>query len=388
MFEYFPGNYVWNLAVVGTINSGGRIDEVDRACRPIKEAALRGDDLGTGDFLSAWTDQADRLIGMAEDDETLGRYFSAAAKYDRASTYLLAAERMQSSESEGRKAIYQRAIDLFHRSIQYRHDDVEILEVPYEGSFLPAYFKPAKSIDGSPTPCIIQINGLDSFKESMLTSGFADMLAQRGIATLMVDQPGTGGALRLNDLPAIVDTEDWASACVDYLQKRDEIDPDRIGIVGWSLGGYYAPRAAAFEDRLKLCVAWGANHHWGETQKRRLRAEGERPVPHYWNHVLWVWGEDNVDDFMANVAAKMTLDGVVEKITAPFLITHGINDRQIPVADAQLSYDQAVNSSRRELRIFTEHEGGVEHVHLDAPDVAMSFIADWIAETFGTRTGL
>ena len=60
--------------------------------------------------------------------------------------------------------------------------------------------------------------------------------------------------------------------------------------MGWSLGGYYAPRAAAFEKRLALVVAWGANHDWGAVQRRRLQREGERPVPHYWDHVLWVWG--------------------------------------------------------------------------------------------------
>ena len=61
--------------------------------------------------------------------------------------------------------------------------------------------------------------------------------------------------------------------------------------MGWSLGGYYVPRAAAFEKRLALAVAWGANHNWGEVQKQRLEREGENPVPHYWEHVLWVWGE-------------------------------------------------------------------------------------------------
>jgi hypothetical protein len=49
--------------------------------------------------------------------------------------------------------------------------------------------------------------------------------------------------------------------------------------------------AAAFEKRFKLCVAWGANHNWGELQRRRLAKEGDWPVPHYWDHVMWVWGK-------------------------------------------------------------------------------------------------
>ena len=108
----------------------------------------------------------------------------------------------------------------------------------------------------------------------------------------MLDQPGTGEALRLQGLTARIETEAWAGAAVDYLETRDDVDADRIGIVGWSLGGYYAPRAAAFEKRFALVVAWGANHNWGEVQRRRLEREGEHPVPHYWEHVLWVWGFD------------------------------------------------------------------------------------------------
>jgi hypothetical protein len=65
VFGYFPGNYVWNLAVLAALNSGGLIDEVDRACRPIREAAARGEDAGTGDFLVAWTDLTDRLKAQA-----------------------------------------------------------------------------------------------------------------------------------------------------------------------------------------------------------------------------------------------------------------------------------------------------------------------------------
>ncbi|WP_460073073.1 alpha/beta hydrolase family protein [Streptomyces sp. YKOK-I1] len=385
MYEYFPDNYTWSLAVVAVLNGGGTIGEVDRACRPLLEAARRGEDGGTEDFLKAWTEVADTLIGLAEQDEEDGRHFSAAAKYRRAGTYLLLAERMQAPGSPGRLAVYRQAVRLHHRAITLGGEGIEIVDIPYGDSTLPAYYHPARTADGSPAPCVIQVNGLDSFKESMLTSGFPQELARRGVATLMVDQPGTGGALRLNALPAVVETEKWAGACVDHLERRGDVDADRIGIVGWSLGGYYAPRAAAFEKRLKLCVAWGANHDWGEMQRRRLDREGERPVPHYWNHVMWVWGHSDLSEFMKAVE-DVTLDGVVERITVPFLVTHGVGDRQIPVEYAHRSHDQAVGSPKRELRIFTAREGGVEHVHLDGPHNATDFIADWVAETFASPT--
>ena len=292
---------------------------------------------------------------------------------------------MQSIHTPNRLALYQRAIDLQHRAMRLARDPVEIIDVPYGDSTLPAYFMPAHTADGSPAPCIVQWNGFDSFKEQMLGSRLAYELARRGISTLMVDQPGTGGALRVNNLHAIAESEQYGSACIDYLLTRSDIDPDRIGVVGWSLGGYYAPRAAAFEERFALCVAWGANHNWGDTQRRRLHREGENPVPHYWDHALWVWGQDSMEDFQ-KLWDQLTLNGVVEKLSVPFLVTHGINDRQIPVADAHQSYEQAVNSPKRELKIFTPHEGGTEHVNLDDPTTATHFIADWIAETFSTTT--
>ena len=247
----------------------------------------------------------------------------------------------------------------------------------------------ARNADGTvvdgPAPCVVQWNGFDSFKEHMLGSLFPHELARRGISTLMVDQPGTGGALRLSKLPAIVESERYGAACVDYLLARGDVDPQRIGVVGWSLGGYYAPRAAAFEKRFALCVSWGANHRWGETQRRRLQREGANPVPHYWDHALWVWGQDSMDDF-EKLWDRITLDGVVEQITVPYLITHGANDRQIAVADAYRSYEQATASPKRELKIFTEHEGGVEHVNSDDQPNAARFTADWVAETLGTTT--
>lgn len=213
----------------------------------------------------------------------------------------------------------------------------------------------------------------------MYYSGFPRELAKRGISTLMVDTPGSGEALRLRGLTARFDTEVWASACVDYLETRDDVDAQQIGLVGWSLGGYYAPRAAAFEKRIKLVVAWGANHNWGEVQVGRRNREGENPVPHYWDHVQWVWGARDIDDFM-QIASHVNLNGVVENITVPFLITHGINDRQINVKYAQQSYEQAVNSPDVKLRIFTEDEGGTEHISIDNMPVVGAYIADWIEE--------
>ena len=91
-------------------------------------------------------------------------------------------------------------------------------------------------------------------------------------------------------------------------------------------------------------------------------------------------------DFFAK-AAGMHLNGVMERIKVPFLVTHGEKDRQIMLEYAHMSYDQLVNSPKRELKIFTDREGGVEHVGADNMSFGRDYIADWFAETLGGRTG-
>ncbi|WP_433503600.1 alpha/beta hydrolase family protein [Pseudonocardia halophobica] len=381
MFEYFPGNYVWNLGVVAALNSGGLIDEIDRACRPIREAAAHGSDAGTPDFLRAWTALTDQLVAQAEAAEKAGHTRTAGQLYFRATNYLCQAERMLAHSDPNRVPTYRRVLELAQKSFDLRDPRVSRVAIPYEGTTLPGYLSAAPATDDGPAPVIVLVNGLDSTKEHMYGSAHWEELAARGISCLMLDQPGTGEALRLQGLTARIDTEAWAGAAVDWLEQRADVDASRIGIVGWSLGGYYAPRAAAFEQRFALCVAWGANHNWGAVQRRRLEREGERPVPHYWEHVLWVWGHDDLDTFIS-FADDVHLDGVVEKITVPFLIAHGANDRQIPLEYAHRSYEQAVNSPRRELRVFTPEEGAAEHIGLDHLPHVSTYIADWVADTF------
>src|SRR5690349_12618343 len=112
VFEYFPGNYVWNLAVVAALNSGGLIDEVDRACRPIRDAAAQGEDAGTPDFLRAWTALTDQLVGQAEAAEKAGHLRTAGQLYARATNYLCQAERMLSNSDPNRLPTYRRVLEL------------------------------------------------------------------------------------------------------------------------------------------------------------------------------------------------------------------------------------------------------------------------------------
>jgi dipeptidyl aminopeptidase/acylaminoacyl peptidase len=384
MFSYFPGNYVWNLSVCIALESGAQIGEIDEMCAPLRDAAARGDDLGTVDFLASWVAMADKLVGLADEDAAARHGFAAADKLDRAALYYQIAERMQAHGSEERADVYGRALDAFTRSVELGGVALERIEIPYLDGVIPGWFQRADRGDG-PRPTIVYVNGLDSTKEMLRWSFLGDELARRGINTLHIDQPGTGEALRLHGLTATPACE-WATAVFEAVSLRQDVDGERVGICGISLGGYYAPRALIAEPRFALGAVWGANHNWGEVQRRRLDNEGERPVPHYWEHVRWVWGAADMDEFLA-LCPSITLDGLLDLVTVPFLITHGQSDRQIPVEYAHRTYDQLVNSPKRELKLFDERTGGAEHVSVDNMTYGRQFIADWIAETVGETTG-
>jgi predicted alpha/beta-fold hydrolase len=383
LFQYFP-NYIWNLSVAIALENGGRIGEIIDMCQPIKDAANNGEDAGTAEFLREWVKVADNLVELAAEDLANGREFSAGPKLKRASIYYVTAERMQGHGHPGRMQTYKKALDAFARGTKYARDNIRRVEIPYaDGKKLTAFLTLAEG-EGK-HPLVVFCNGLDSCKEMLWLGGFPYALAKRGISSLCVDQPGTGEALRLEGLPATPESEHWASAWFDWLEQQSFVDSSRVGMTGISLGGHFAPRAVAFEPRFASGACWGANHNWFEVQHKRLKREGENPVPHYWEHVMWVFGAQDLEEFFEK-ARGMNLNGVMDRIKVPFLVTHGAKDRQIDVAYAYQSYEQLVNSPNRQIRIFTEREGGVEHVGADNMSFGTEFIADWFAETLGGHT--
>lgn len=384
MFKYFPTNYVWNLSINLAIEMGARIGEIEAMCGPLLEAAKQPDAEGTERFRQSWVAMGDKLCDLAREDEARGRMISAGEKYKRASIYFCTAERMLSHESSERKALYDTSLSSFLKGIELTNANCERVEIPYGNSHISGLLVRAEGVKGK-QPILVQVNGLDSTKEMRYLVGLPKWLAERGVASLVIDQPGTGEALRLQKLNAVYNSEVWAGAVVDWLEQQSEFDSKRIGLEGVSLGGYYCPRAVANEPRFACGVVWGANHDWRDVQKKRLQREGDFPVPHYWKHVCWVWGAKDVDEFMT-IAENVHLDGQIEKIKVPFLVTHGEKDSQIPLKWAHRTYEQLTNSPDRELKIFTDREGGVQHSSFDNSANAGNYIADWVAEHLGGVT--
>jgi dienelactone hydrolase len=379
LFEYFP-NYIWNLSLAIALESGAQIGEIMDIVAPVKDAANDGPDKGTAVFMEQWNKKADTLIGLANEDEARGRNFSAGAKLQRAALYLFNGERMLAHGAPGRIEAFKKAGATFQKAMSLSNENCERVEIPIADGTMPGLYTRAPG--QGPHPVVLFCNGLDSNKELLYWTRLPEALARRGISTLCVDQPGTGETLRLQNIPATPFSEQWASKAVDWLETQPDVDPKRIGMTGISLGGHYVPRAVAYEPRFASAAVWGANHNWAEVQQKRIRREGENPVPHYWAHVFWVFGATDMEDFLQKTEG-MNLNGHMDRIKVPFLVTHGEQDRQIGLEYAHQAYEQLVNSPKAELKIFTPREGGVEHVGADNMSFGRDYIADWFGDTLG-----
>jgi dipeptidyl aminopeptidase/acylaminoacyl peptidase len=254
---------------------------------------------------------------------------------------------------------------------------VERVEVPSPDGSLPGYLIPSGK-DGS-SPIVIFYNGFDVTKETLYAI-IRGNFAHRGIACLVIDTPGTGEPLRLRRVASRPDYEVPTASIVDYLESRPDIDKNRIGLLGISLGGYYSMRGAAFESRIKACVAWGGIWDYGATWQNRWETASKTTSVPFWQ-LPWVMGTDGMESALERVRA-WTLTDVLEHLKQPLLIVHGEADGAVPVADAKLAFD-AAGSNDKELRIFTVAEGGSEHCGADDPDPGRQLIVDWFARRLG-----
>jgi dienelactone hydrolase len=261
-----------------------------------------------------------------------------------------------------------------------RRPRIEHVEIPYEGASLPGILVHADPLPGrsGPVPVMVFFDGFDITKEIQYFKGVPD-LAARGIACLIVDGPGNGEAVRFRGQYLHHETERYGTAAYEYLAKRSEFDRKRIGIMAISLGGYYAPRAAAFEQRFACCVAWGAQWDYWQTWKNRfdrLDAGGAPSLSVPWQHLLWIFNVGTREEAMKKLEG-FRLDGVVQKITCPFLMMHGAGDQQIPLPLAQKCFD-AVGSKNKTMKVFTRAEGGYHHCQIDNVSIAVTYMWDWL----------
>jgi dienelactone hydrolase len=374
---YFPGNYRWSAAFINMLGSapygGSDMGELHKIGRLLQGKAAEDDEA----WFDACAKVADGVRANAEKFEGGGHRFSAAHAYLRACNYYQMAERFRTPKDDKGLAVYRTAVQCFHRHAKLTDVRIEIVEVPFENGSLPGYFVHAQNARSKRTPCVVFFDGLDVTKEIQFTRGVPDLI-KRGISVLIMDGPGTGEAIRFRGHYLRHDYEVAGSACIDYLEKREDVDPKKIGVVAISLGGYYAPRCASMEPRFAACIAWGAIWDYYATWKKRIDSNFKTSLSVPGHHIMWILGVDTLEDALKKLE-PFRLDGVVQKMRCPFLIVHGAEDEQVPLADAQALYD-ASGSQDKTLRAFTAEEGGAQHCQRDYLTLGVATMWDWFED--------
>ena len=244
--------------------------------------------------------------------ETAAREFARAALYFHYGQYLLY------DDMRTKRATHDRKVAAFHRAAPLFDMPLERVNIPFDGISMAGYFRLPRNPDKP--PCVILLGGLDTTKEDYLTVN--DLCVQRGLATLSFDGPGQGET-QFQSLWRR-DFERAVTAVVDFLQTRAEIHHDRIGIIGRSMGGYYAPMAAAVDSRVHAIVSWGAMYHL-----RNLES-----VPqHIRDGFIYVADAKNAKDALEFFEC-INLEGHAAKIRCPMLVVHGGLDNITPMENA------------------------------------------------------
>lgn len=375
-FEYFPGNHMWSQGMMFAIEmapwgaaSMGEIDQIGQR--------LKGSVGDNEAWWREWTAMAERMERYGDVAESEGHSLTAGSYYMRAAIYFFCGERFLPPE-ERKFETYRRSLACYGKGLARRYPNVERVEVPYEGEFLPAWFMRSPLATGA-APTVVMFDGLDASKELSLLFGAVEF-AKRGIHTLTIDGPGQGEALRLRKIASRFDYEVPARAAYEYVTARPDVDPKRVAVMGFSMGGYYAPRAAAFEPRFAACVAWGGHfdYHAAWVARRKIMESGGTKISAPSFQLPWVMGRPDMDSAMDKLR-DYRLAGVAEKIQCPFLVVHGENDGIVPVDFARQLY-AAVGASDKTLKIFTAEEGGSEHCQEDNRQVGANYVADWLAD--------
>jgi alpha-beta hydrolase superfamily lysophospholipase len=374
--DSFPENFQWSNATLVTKGMApygavamGEIDEV------VQRMHARAHEPQA--WWEEWGRMGERLERVADAAASEGREATAGNAYLRAAMYYYTGERMI-EPGEQKLGMYRKSLRCAKEGLKRRYRNIEMIDVKYEHAALPAYFMKSPVASGR-APTVVLFDGLDNCKEmSVLFAGVE--LAFRGFHTLAIDGPGQGEALRLRHIHSRYDYEVAGTAAYEYVASRGDVDPERVAIAAYSLGGYYAPRVAAFEKRYAACVAWGAIFDYHDLWTKRRAAMKAAPAnsqaaSHF--QVPWVMGVPDMEAAMEKIK-RYTLAGVAERIECPTLICHGDRDRLSNETVARQLYD-AVGAKDKTLKIFRAEEGGFEHCQVDNRQVGTDYIADWLS---------
>jgi dipeptidyl aminopeptidase/acylaminoacyl peptidase len=314
------------------------------------------------DWLPRWCEVAQEWEVLARDWEAAGRRLSAGEAWQRAALAFHFARFLSVDDEAAYLAVSKRAVAAHATALRLVDPAAERVEARLGPALLAGILRRPPGV--ARAPLVLLVPGLDSTKEEFL--GWSDVLLRRGLATLAIDGPGQGEG-GYGDGRMRPDYEAAVAAFLDVLPGAPGLDLDRVGLAGVSVGGYYAPRAAAFEPRVRAVVAIGGPYDvsqcWpGFPPMTRAKAR----------YHLGCAGEAEA----AERLRAFTLRGVAARVRCPMLLVAGRQDRLVPYGQAARL---AAEAPQAELLLY---ETG-NHCCTNLFGRHTPLTADWLAERLG-----
>ena len=344
-------------------------------------------------WINAWSAVAQRLQSRAEKADRAGKLITASSAYLRAATYWRASLMYFSHPDDARLRDYARASSkCYERYLQLSGYPGAYVEIPYENTFLRGHFY-RSPVAAKKAPLLILTPGRDTWAED--TCWVYDAAIRRGIHCLVYDGPGQGFALRLNNLTFRPDWENVVGPVIDFALEIPGIDASRVGLMGLSFGAFLSTRAAAFEKRLKVCIADPGSISWGESiinhfpppvrpklieegpdfilQASAGTAEGDS-LNWLVRDYAWKHGVRQQEVFKTLLAYDNT--PVVDQIECEMLVTDGTEE--MARGQAQRLFD-ALKCPKHYL-LFDETSTAQAHCQIGAYATATEHLFAWIDE--------
>jgi pimeloyl-ACP methyl ester carboxylesterase len=390
--------------------------------RTISQTYYKGADIGEclstayrikeGEFESwytEWFKTAKRVHSYADECLAANHKTSAREAYLRASNYYRVAEFLLINPEDPRiQTTWGSSKECFSNAGKLFSPPIDSIEIPYEGTTLPGYFYRVNEDSYNnnnnnttpiPRPTLVVHGGFDSTLEELYASAAAPAL-ERGYNCLTFEGPGQGGVIRKQKIPFRFDWERVVTSVVDYALTRDkEIDRDRIALMGISMGGYLAARAAAFEHRIAACILYNGVYDgydaFGSNFPPSLRLAVENGNVDTVNNVIgilsdldanmrfnlkhgmWTTGTNSPFELIQE-SKKYTVRDIAQKIRCPTLVLEAEKDDSFPGQPKKV-YD-ALTCPKKYI-MFTTEEGAEEHCQCGAPAISNQRIFDWLDET-------
>jgi dipeptidyl aminopeptidase/acylaminoacyl peptidase len=309
------------------------------------------------DWCAAWSARAKVHEDLGRDELKQGHKLTAGEHLIRAAIYYHFAKFVFVQDQQQMKRAHMKAVECYRDGMAHARPPGERVAIPFDGKTIYGVLR-------GKGPVLIMAPGLDSTKEEI--HAYEEPFLARGIAVLAIDGPGQGEAEY--EIPICGDYERAAKAVVDWIETRKDLDAKQVAIWGVSLGGYYAPRAAAYEKRIRACIALSGPFDWERIW------DG---LPELTRETFRVRSHSADQNAAKQKARELTMKDAAARITCPIFIVTGRQDRLVPASHAE----QLAKAVSGPVELLIVEDGG--HNANNRPYRYRSRTADWLAAQFG-----